>query len=388
MSPGARSGAGTSVDGRTHNPGAHAPRTLKRRPMSDAVIQVLNQQLDNLQGQYTLRFANQPRITRDLGALDAIIDGAEKILHEAQAAKGTGAVDTLALARERLQFYREVRDNVAEAKKAGEDAHRASELGTLANFVFGKYRRHFASRSRQDRDLGLLGEMVEDLKAIKADMEPLAKRVPDYARENLEIVSRNLEMYVTERGEIVESRGGLNNSDLANLLGGLANAQFEVYSVHFANRARTTRRPELLERIIANLENIVDQMKGMSYINDTTRRNIGIVNDRLALYRDELQKVRTSQRVSNLDELVDSLRYEGNRIIDEYAAHFGGQDRATRDLQLLSNLCDRLGEVEKLMRKLARIYDHDRNNANMWLMRDALSMFEREYRAIEEAKGA
>jgi len=356
--------------------------------MADPVIQVLNQQLDNLQGQYSLRFANQPRITRDLAVLDAIIDGTEKILHEAQAAKGSAATETVAVARERLQFYREVRDNVAEAKKAGEDAHKASELGTLANFVFGKYRRHFASKDRQTRDLGLLGEMVEDLKAIKADMEPLVKRVPEHARENFDIVTRNLEMYITERGEVVESRGGLNNSDLSNLLGGLANDQFAVYGVHFANRARTTRRPELLERIIANLENILDQMKSMSYINETTKRNIGIVNDRLVLYRDELQKIRTSQRVSNLDELVDSLRYEGNRIIDEYGAQFAGQDRATRDLSALSDLCERLGEVEKLMRKLARIYDHERNNANMWLMRDALGMFEREYRAIEDARSA
>lgn len=358
--------------------------------MADPTLDVLQQQLDALQGQYALRFANQPRITRDLPTIDSIIEGIKRVISAAQEINDATAREIANTAKERLDLYTAERNEIARAQQDGPDARRASELGSLANIVFGRYRRHFAGKDRRTRDLGLLGEMITDLTAIQNEMRALQAKVPGAVNENLDIVSSNLEMYTAERGEIVSSINSaatLSANEVTDLLGTRANLQFDIYRVLFANRSRTTRRPESLQRIIDNLEQTLDRMKGQSYISDVARSNIKIVSDRVALYREELAKIKTTQKLASLDDLVDSLRFEVDAVMNEYRSNFAGQDRATRNLDLLSGLVDRLIDVEKLMRKLAQTYTtHERNNVNLAITRDTLAMFDREYRLIEEAK--
>ena len=111
---------------------------------------------------------------------------------------------------------------------------------------------------------------------------------------------------VAERAEIIAARDRLEPGDKISTLAQLANAQFKLYEDHFAGKSRVTRRPGLLRRVIENLNEIQKSMQDLrarvrSEAND---RNIGIVGDRLRLYRDELAAIEKARDETSLEDLA------------------------------------------------------------------------------------
>jgi len=364
--------------------------------MAEENLDTLAQELSSIQGTYHMRFANQPRITRDLSILDDLIRRAESVksaLREV-GTNGSRVGELRESVDERLSTLQEERKSIVEAQKAGPAAIEAAQLGMRANFVIFRYRRHFAGRDRATRDLTLLHEMINDLEAIQEKMIALRDAHGDFERlrRDLEVVTNQLELFQKEGDAIAQAQVVGEPEDRAGLLGTLANAQFEVYRTHFAGQPRISRRPELLIRIIGSLEYLLGEMKALherGFREDFNKKNQEVVKERLDTYRSELEQIRTVRSEASLEEVLGSLGAAANEIMETYSQDFAGQDRATRDAITLSELCDRMGEIERQMYRLEQIGgqpDDSPYTGNLSVVRDALNMLEREHRAVREVQ--
>ncbi len=365
--------------------------------MATPTLQMIRNDIDQIGAEYDARFAGQSRVTRDLTALNDIVNrmkrvqaDLERMQRNVPAAEFGKLRDTV---RQSLQIYETERKEIMRVKSLGPDYEDFDALRTQANLVFAKYHRHFAGKARNTRDLGLLAEMIDDLERVGEAMAELAPSVPSGhgTKEDMDLVAQNRQMYVTERGEIVEARGMGTPEEQAGTLAECANGQFKLYDVHFAGRARQTRRPDLLQRMIDSLTQVQDRMKTLRAQHPELTQNvdnIGIVEESLATYRTELDEVRKARQATKFVDLQGMLGGAANEIFNEYGQQFAGQDRRTRSLEALSDLCDRLGEVYRQMWDLGRAEPTEMNDRNLAIVTEQLVMFEREYGAIEDARSA
>ncbi len=364
--------------------------------MATPTLRSIRDQVDQIGARYDGMFAGHSRVTRDLNALNEIVNEMKRAQQDLEriqrsvSAKDFGALrDQI---RQSLQIYETERKEIMKVKALGADYEDFDAFRTEANLTFAKYHRHFAGKARNTRDLGLLAEMIDDLDRYAAEMKEIAPGLPASvnAQPDIETVQANRQMYVTERGEIVEARGMGTAEEQAGTLAECANGQFKLYDTHFAGKSRVTRRPALLQRMIDSLTQIQDRMKTLAQQNPgltQNRDNINIVEDSLRTYRSELEEIKKARETTKLEDLQGNLGGAANEVFQQYANNFAGKDRKTRDLELLSDLCDLLAEIGRQMWDLGAVEPTDMNTRNLAIVTEQRVMFEREYEMIEEAKG-
>lgn len=358
-------------------------------------LQQLRAEADTITGEYDARFAGHSRVTRDLNDINNLITRIRSIVGElGRLPRSSDRVSLEETAKNSLTLYENERKEIMRAKGHGADFEDFDALRTEANMVFAVYNRHFAGQNRATRDLGVLGEMIDDLERIGEGMRELAPAIAHIqgngAQADIDLVTDNLKMYQTERGEIIEARGAGTVDEQAAALAEVANRQFKIYDENFAGRSRLTRRPALLQRMITNLEQVLDRMKALQSqggVNEFNRDNIGIVDSALSTYRAELNEIRKAREGTRFSDLQGSLGGAANELFDEYKANFAGMERKTRDLDLMSSICDRLGEIGRQMADLGRAEASEMNSNNLRIVNDTRVMYEREWTRIAEAKG-
>ncbi len=352
--------------------------------------------VDAVLGTYDASFAGQSRATRDIALLDQLIARLRAARVEIDTIPGGGKSPEVATLRETLsttvELYTAERKLIEEARALGPAFGEFAALGGDANLVFGMYRRHFAGKNRATRDLGLLAEMIADLERIRAGMAEVSEHLPkgSDARTDMDIVAQNLKMYVTERGEIVEGRGLGTPDEQAGILAEVANGQFGVYQNHFAGKSRLTRRPGLLQRVIDNLVQVHDRMqllRQQGLVTDSHMQNITVVENALKQYRMELGEVRKVREATPLVDIMGALGGGANEVMEAYSRNYEGQRRETRDLGLLSTLCDQMAEIGKQMADMDRAEANEMNARNLGIVTNNRVMLEREYVQIETARG-
>jgi hypothetical protein len=362
--------------------------------MAAPAIEALKQQIDDLSSEYAARFAGHSRVTRELADIEGLVTRAKQVVGKLEAlpksAKDPEVEALVDLAKSNLQLYQTERTAIAEAKQGGPAMVEFAALGTQANFVFARYRRHFAGKARNTRDLGLLAEMVDDLQKLQTRMKTLiAGKSDQRMQDDLELVGTNIKLYVAERGEIVESRNAGTAEEQADVLAEVANLQFQVYQDHFASKSRLTRRPELLQRMIDNLKLVKERMEALKkggVSSESNTKNIDIVQANVDMYVTELAEIRKARSGVKLADLMGNLGSAANDVMTEYRENFAGKERATRDLDLLSKLADQLGEIFRQMTALQRAEKNEMNARNMSIVNDNLVMLESEYEEIRKAK--
>ncbi len=361
--------------------------------MASPQIDALRKQFDELTSEYHARFAGQSRVTRDVGEIDSIVARAKELASKLAALPGGDAdVDELKrVSRENAELFAQERERIVEARKAAPEVVEFASLGTTANFAFARYRRHFAGKSRNTRDLGLLDEIVEDLGKVDKRMRELHAKTKDADMlPDMDLVAENVKMYKAERAAIAEARGAGTPDQQADSLAEVANEQFKVYTDSFAGKSRITRRPALLQRLITNLKDVKAKMlalKTSGFVSEVNDRNMQIVSDNLSMYEAEIGEIKKVRAQTKLIDLMGNLGGAANDCMAEYREHYAGQDRTTRDLERLSKLCDQLGEIARQMSDLARVEKNEMNAKNLAVTSDNLVMLENEYREIQKAKG-
>ncbi|MBM4344617.1 MAG: hypothetical protein FJ100_14730 [Deltaproteobacteria bacterium] len=349
--------------------------------------------LDDNDSTYAARFAGHPRATRDLDVMDDLIATAQQVMGEARIAmSGTAAqkADVVKQAERQLEIYRSERTLIAAAQKdANPAAALAAILGGRANAVFHRYARHFAGQSRASRDSTLLGDMVTELQRIHGAMKNLSVANPslESVRDDMDVVQGRMQQFNDERREIAKAQTECAPEDAATALAGAANTLFAQYRSCFADQARVSRRPELLARIVEALTSIGDRMKALRAqgLHDAHNDgNIEVVAQRLGFYQTELAAIRQERHKAALPALEAELGGAANRDIDNYARYFAGQDRATRDLSRLTEMIDRLDELERQMTRIDESSGSADNAGNLKIVRDTLRMWAGEWDAISE----
>lgn len=344
---------------------------------------------------YASRFAGHARATRDLDVMDDLIATAQQVMSEARIAmSGTPAQksELVKEAERQLELYRSERTLIAAAQKdANPAAQQAAILGSRANMVFHRYARHFAGQSRSSRDGSLLGDMVSELQRIHATMKTLSVANPslETLRDDMDVVQGRIQQFNDERREVAKAQTECSPDEAASAMAGAANTVFSQYRNCFAEQARVSRRPELLARLIDALTQIGERMKALRAqgLHDAHNDgNIDIVTQRLATYHSELAAIRQERQKAALPALVSELGAAANRDIDNYARHFAGQDRVSRDLGRLTAMIDRLDELERQMTRMDESAGPADNAGNLRVVRDTLTMWAGEWDAISEAQ--
>lgn len=351
----------------------------------------LRKKVNDLNAQYDSFFAGQPRISRDVALMDSLRDNIRPVVTALAALPASRDRDeVLDTARKNLSLYETESKSIREAQSGGPDALEAHRLSTWAGFATRRYVRHFAGKSRATRDLGLLSELIEDLKHLNEDLSALSQEFTNAELTDARTtVENSLKLYQDERTAIQEARGRSTPEELADLLAQVANDQFQIYQEHFVGKSRVSRRPDLLQRVINSLEGVLDLMQSANVKlpgHAHNPRNIETVTRQIAFYRTELDEIRKARQDTKFPDLVGALGTAANEIFAEYRKHFAGQDRRTRDLALLSKLCDQLYEVAHQMDDLDRVREDEMNLHNLSIVLDNLRFYEREYDEVGKAQ--
>lgn len=362
--------------------------------MASFIATRMKQELEAISKVYDTKFAGQSRGTRDLSEMDNLIRRTKNVLMQIDATPNASRDAELtglkSDAQEQLKMFESERAAIAEAKSAGPDFELFAPLAQTANFVMARYRRHFAGKSRTTRDLGLIEEMIEDLSTISSQMSAiLAKNAAPPFRRDLDAVTQSLTMYRAEREEIARAHGAGTPEEQSGNLAALANAQFDLYRDHFAGKSRTSRRPELLERMMRNLERIKTRMLDLSRessVAQINKDNMAVIDGNLEMYAKELVEIRKAKESASVDDLAGSLGGAANEVFDEYRTRYAGKDRRTVDADRLSVMCDLLGEIERQMAAISRGVKHEVNDKNLEIVRSQLSSFELEWEQVDKAQ--
>ncbi len=347
----------------------------------------LRRRSEDLHAKYRYGFAGKPRLTRRLADLESILQTAKALLDQAKEMVGEGEVTEEM--RTRLQLYMTERDAIVEAQAAGPNARMVSMLGTRANALFAVYTRHFAGKSRLTRDVALLDDLTGAIEEVRSELRELVSTdAAAAASEQLVPIEKNLEMYASERANIVATQQG-TGEERTTAFANIANAQFDTYRKHFAGKSRLSRRTGLIDRVVSSLEKCEAGMQALIAEGeqlDTNRANLAIVQSRLADYRAEATAIRAARGNASVFEIIDALGQDANLVMEEYATHFAGKDRGTRNLDQLGTLMDRLAETERQMWTLSRVQDNPTNSQNITIVHDTALVYEHEYKQIRDAQ--
>lgn len=353
----------------------------------------LAEELDRIAARYESQFAGMPRATRNLDELDAILAETKSVLSRIEsipdAVRPPDLAELANVARQNVAIYERERKLIVDAASAAPELEQFATLATSANFVFARYRRHFAGKARATRDVGLLDEMIEDLESIEEGMADIIgkDKKPDLQRD-LDLVRRTLETYRTEKKEIEKARKTGTDDERASILAEVANGQFRIYAMHFAGKSRSTRRPALLVRVTEQLASILVAMRALQKAGVTGNNdgNIEIVERQLETYKKELDEIRAARKGIAFGDLLGMLGGAANDVFDAFRKDFAGQDRKTRDLDKLSAMCDELNDVRRQMIDLGRAEPSASNDSNIDIVSSQLANFEQEYEQIALAQ--
>lgn len=345
---------------------------------------------------YNLHFAGLSRVTRDLATMDDMLATAQSVLSDLPGVKNVPGDEREALraaAQRQVELYRGERTAIVDAQRqGGPTAVEASIQGTRANFVFHRYARHFANQSRSTRDLSLMVDMSSELQRIHAAMLALQARksLPSLTAD-LEVVVGRLAQFQEERGHIAAAREGGTLAEQAGALAQTANGLFAAYRTHFAGQPRVTRRPELLVRLLEALQLVLERMQALQIQglhDEENDANLDIVSQRLQGWRTELVAIRAERQKATLPSMVADLRTAVDADLEGYAQHFAGQSRKTRDLRRLTDICDRLDEIERQMTRLDEVKSDAALTSHLRIVRDALVLYQNEFDEITRVQGA
>lgn len=360
--------------------------------MADKTLADIEAELAAIDQGYQEGFSGKSRHSVDAGQLRALIQrvAAAKADLAASGASAESAATVRQALEDRTTLYQNELTAIATAKEMGPNAERFSLEGAAANFVFDRYNRHFAGQSRDTRDLGLLRELIDELSAVHKRMTGIAgKKPPGPMANDMQLVSSNIDRYQAEEREVSQAQAAGTAEEQAGRLGSLANQQFATYRTFFAGQSRTTRRPQLLGRVIDNLKRYraaMVELKNRGLKQSSNDGNIGVVDGNTKAFETELAEIRKVRSSTPLADIMGALGGAANELFEEYRRDFAGQDRSNVSLEQLSTLLDKLDEIRRQMEDLGRVGKNEMNAKNVSVVRDYQSSWVREYQAVKAAQ--
>lgn len=339
--------------------------------------------VDRLEDRYRIRFAGHPRVSRDPEELERIVADLQRLVPTADPAL-----------RDRITALSDRYTEEVAAIQAAINvpfAVPAARLRMWADLTMSRYARRFAGHDRRTRDVVLVEELSTDLTAVRTHMATMHESAPEQRLDQALVnVDSALATYRTEIEAIRTVRRTGTLADQGSRFAGLANQQFDAYTIGFAKQSRVSRHPETLERIISALEEIrrgMLSLKIAGFADATNDNNMGIVDQRLKQYRTELIAIRKVQAETPIADRVGALGNAANEVFAMYREQFSGKSRQQVDPGRLDELFERLWPVAREMDRLDSTHDDDSNARNLGLVTDNLLLYAREFAEIRKVKG-
>lgn len=259
------------------------------------------------------------------------------------------------------------------------------------NCLIGSYNRHFAGKPRATRDLRLLEELIDQLRHLQQQVETLPDREMTFPTSQLRShIKTQQGQFEEELIAITEAYQQATFAERFGYLGDRINQQFAIYREHFAGQPRLSRRPQLLQRAIANLQEIHTQLSDPIFDvleNQGDRAtNIQLVAENLESLQRELEMIELEHEANSLSDRVASLGAAANAIIQEYNRDYAGKDRRNCDLIRLGWLCDLLTEIAQQMTEISSLVTSEANRKNWEIVQQCRLVYEQEYAQIEAAQ--
>lgn len=338
-----------------------------------------------LHAEYRRNFGGLPRITRDADLLRSIRSQTLR-LREKAPKRATQLQEVL---RSRAALYAKELRAIEQEQSQGPFAMAAARVASDANAAFDRYRRHFGGKSRWSRDTDLLEELIEELMLAEGNFKLVISNWDhESVRRDLEVVQRNIKLYTDELRAIRDARENLDPEQRVSETAGSANTLFSTYRAIFAGLPRLSRRPELLERLITALREIEKRMVASAAEGNTSttlRDNMKLVRKQIETWEQELPRIKNAHAEASDNDRIMALGTEIDAIWSVWSEEYAGQSRETRDLERLSALLDRAGEVTLQAREMHREKELEATNRLLRVARDQRTILMREYQLIQEA---
>ncbi len=237
----------------------------------------------------------------------------------------------------------------------------------------------------------MLRELVANLKRWNTESVELAKSWdhPSYS-ESRRSAAEQASAYGVEAAEVSKAIATGSAADKASALATRANNQFRWYRLCFAGKSRLGRRAALLDRMIRELDAVetgMTKLQADGYRTDAHDKNAALVADRVKMYRGEVTAIRRLQGDQGYTKHFEALAQAANDVFAEYRKQFAGKTRTAMDPAVLADLCDELYEVALHMDDLDHARGDGRNEQNLLIVLENLSLYENEVERIREARG-
>jgi hypothetical protein len=363
-------------------------------PMADMTLEEIETNAQALDKAYEEGYSGKDRHSVNPEGLEQFLKQVDGLMAElAKIGALTGGDQAPVVLRsltDRKSLYERELVLVRAARALGPNFEKFSAEGAAANFVFDRYNRYFAGQGRDTRDLGLLKELVEELRQIKKRMSAIGgKNLPSPLDKDLELVESSISRYQIEEREIPKAQLTGTTEEQANRWAFLANQQFALYQTFFAGQSRVSRRPQLLVRLVENLKRYRTAMfdlKSKGLKSASNDGNIGIVDGRIKAYEQELVEIRSVRKSVPLAEIMGVLGGAANELFQEYRDSFAGKDRTSVNLQQLAVLLDKLDELRRQMEELGRVEKNESNVKNQVIVREYQASWVREHQLVKAAQ--
>jgi hypothetical protein len=336
--------------------------------MARATLSSLTAALAKLERAYQAEFAGQPRHTRNPERLRKLAEKVSALLRKTGGLKGEEARALEGRLQEALRLYLDELRGVKSAVGQRGEIEQLAGCRRWAALLAARYGRHFAGQPRLTRDSGLLEELTVDLGRIRAQVCAIAEAVDTGGLED-ELDGR-LTQYAAELGEISDALGQASPEARQAALLAVAHQQLTDYARHFAGQPRISRDLGRLDRMLATLGRIQGELGDPA------------LTERLALCESERAAIAAEQANQPPERRMNALGAAANAVFKAYHEHFAGQDRATRNPELLGQMADALGSIARSMRELDPAQDHADNRKNLTVVLGNLELYEREHPEI------
>ena len=354
--------------------------------MAKATLQSIREQSDKLHARWTREFAGKPRHTRDLVALEKLVEKTAALVHKAKQIPGEKGDALEKVVRERLKLYTTERDAIAEVKYDRPGVAEVHQLGIEVDRVLAAWRRHFGGRDRRTRDLQFLDVLIARLQKAVTRLRELAPEHGDVVKlDALDGVVTQLEVMRDERSEIDKAKRALTDAERPGMLLTEAQQALDRYRVLLGGQPRASCSLANLDAIIHTLRRVKIELQALT-LDESQAKNLPVLEQNLAAYTEERARIAQALAETSPRDRGGQLATVANRLFQIYQQQFAGQSRSTRDLKLLSDINDRLSDIAELSAELDQQHDEPLNRKNRTIFEERTRRYEAEWMEIAKAK--
>ncbi len=326
----------------------------------------------------------------DVGALDAVIERAEKVgaalLTFPPSLRDAELGELLRQAGSTIRDLRGARERLATFKQRSTSEIIFDCLVVSAQRTYERYEREIAGGPLAFRDIELLSEMRNDLQYYIKRMQALPGTPVGEGpvRTAEEWVAR-----LTDKiAEVDAARLEAKDDVVSTLVAHVVEAQRRLHARHFEGKEPTSRRPALLARMIENLRRAREllQTRGLAAPAAAHDQAHETLDEILDAYERELAAIKEARKTTSIERLLRTFARESDALFDEYRRCFAGRPRSDVSADQLERILDELGEILRQMLAFDLVHELPEQQEARRVTWNRVGLLSAELRAVLEVQ--